>query len=649
MVIALVAVAIALVGMGLAFVFPVTFQSDASRLRDEISSQSEKISALELQQNESNQLLKKQDSIIDNMENQLNTSKATINSLQAHMANLESTLSSLQDRVASVEQRLGSNCLAPGGCAPPPITLSGDIPQGVAYDPAKGEIFVTNSGSNTLSVISESNNSIVDRIPVGSYPWGVAYDAERGEMFVANMHSDTVSVISDKTNSAVATIPAGSKPYHIAYDSSKGELFVTNLGSDTVSVISDVTNSVVDTVKLEGLQPQGIAYDPAMGEVFVGDYNSNLVEVISDTTNKAVTTIPVGENPQDMAYDPAQGELFVADYGPYPVGSYNGAFQVSVISDKTNSVVSTITVGTSPFGVAYDPATGEMFVTNANSNSISVIADSTNSVVYTIPISNPWSMAYDAAKGEMFVTSLRDNTVSVISDSSNTVVTIIHSNMAVPDAVDFYGVTGGQSISQERVYRQLPQVLPSDNWTANFDYKFTSSVTPSFFIFSLTGTSEDPELQPRKDVLFVEHGVWVDNLFVETASGASKGIAISPNIQYYVQLQRNPTQLVLSIFSNPQRTEQIAGSPVSLAINTTDYRNDLNYLQHDGSITTGSARSLTAELTNTKIYTRLPDGSQKTLFGDDYSSNSGWTQVGTQIVIHGPPPQETRLHAVPLP
>ncbi len=115
-------------------------------------------------------------------------------------------------------------------------------------------------------------------IPVGTpgtdapYDYGVAYDSGKGEVFVTNAGSDTVSVISDKTNAVVATVPMRYAPYALAYDSSKGEIFVTNGNAQTtlgtVSVISDSTNTVVANITV-GTDPGGIAYDPSKGEIFV--------------------------------------------------------------------------------------------------------------------------------------------------------------------------------------------------------------------------------------------------------------------------------------------------------------------------------------------------------------------------------------------
>jgi YVTN family beta-propeller protein len=292
----------------------------------------------------------------------------------------------------------------------PTATIAvGTAPYGIAYDSGKSEIFVTNLGADSVSVISDSTNAVVANVTVGSYPDSVAYDAGTGEVFVANQYSDTVSVISDSTNTVVATVNVGTEPVWLCYDSGKGEIFVTNQGSNTVSVISDSTNTVVATVTV-GNYPMGIAYDSGKGEIFVANYDSGSVSVISESTNAVVATVTVGINPESVAYNSAKGEVFVANAA---------SNTVSVISDSTNAVVANVTVGNRPAGVAYDSGTGEVFVANYLSSSVSVISDSTNDVVATVTVgTSPASVAYDSAKGEVFVANDGSNTVSVISDGS---------------------------------------------------------------------------------------------------------------------------------------------------------------------------------------------------------------------------------------
>ena len=78
---------------------------------------------------------------------------------------------------------------------------------------------------------------------------------------------------------------------------------------------------------------------------------------------------------------------------------------VSVISGRTNTVTATIPVGSGPFGVAANPKTGTIYVTNFD-NTVSVINGRTNTVTATIPVGNaPVGVAADPKTHTIYVTN----------------------------------------------------------------------------------------------------------------------------------------------------------------------------------------------------------------------------------------------------
>jgi YVTN family beta-propeller protein len=319
-------------------------------------------------------------------------------------------------------------------------TLSvGKDPQGMAYDPESGEMYVANFGSNTVSVINDSTNTVVATIKVGTQPKNIAYDSGKDEVFVTNWGSGTVSVISDRTYSVVATIPVGIHPVGIAYDSAKSEIFVANSGDNTVSVISDTNNSVVATVTtgtnllngssahgLGDAHPIGVTYDSATNEIYVvnsypDSSGSGTVSVISDSNNSVLVSIPVGELPHYAAYDSRRGLIFVTNL--------QDGF-VSVISDTTHNVIAQVTLpkpGASGgnTGITYDFKTGEVFVLN-RSGSVFVISNSSlpwmNAVrAYNVTLGiggDCYGIAYNDAKESLFVANAMNNTASILSTSS---------------------------------------------------------------------------------------------------------------------------------------------------------------------------------------------------------------------------------------
>ena len=72
---------------------------------------------------------------------------------------------------------------------------AGSYPYGVAADPAAHIVYVTNSGSGSVSVIDEATDTVTATIHVGSRPYGMALDPAARTAYVANSGSGTVSVI----------------------------------------------------------------------------------------------------------------------------------------------------------------------------------------------------------------------------------------------------------------------------------------------------------------------------------------------------------------------------------------------------------------------------------------------------------------------
>jgi len=128
------------------------------------------------------------------------------------------------------------------------------------YDSGKGEIFVGyGSGyeplpgqnpADFMSAISDSTNSVVATIPLsGNIVISGAYDPTTSKLYMINPFINSILVISDQTNSVVNSIPDERTPVSVGYDSNKGVLFVGN-SDDTTSIVSDKTETIIETAPI---------------------------------------------------------------------------------------------------------------------------------------------------------------------------------------------------------------------------------------------------------------------------------------------------------------------------------------------------------------------------------------------------------------
>jgi DNA-binding beta-propeller fold protein YncE len=270
------------------------------------------------------------------------------------------------------------------------ITGVGVYPTAVAYDPTTHQIFVVDPYSGALSVISDITDNVTETIALGYTPEALVYDSGQNAMYISTYGG--VYILPNNANSVTGPIPGtqGFSGTSIVYDSGLGYIFVDSMG---VSVIKDSSNTVIANITVPN--PGPLVYDSAKNAVYMSEDVGTDVFVISDKTlelNKTPITVSSNpfENPGSLAYDSALGRIYVTNSTDvsvisdsnneivavvHNVGSgltlvYAGGEIIcsngAVISDKSNSVTSTLNVGTSPSGIAYDSGTGQVFVTNGN-------------------------------------------------------------------------------------------------------------------------------------------------------------------------------------------------------------------------------------------------------------------------------------------
>ena len=155
------------------------------------------------------------------------------------------------------------------------------------------------------------------------------------------------------------------------------------------------------------------ASTPVTQHAYVGNYGNNTVAVIDTATQTVISTVPVGSYPRGVA---------VAPDGQYAYVTNANDNSVSVIDTGTETVVNTIPVGSYPIGVAVTPDSQYAYVANLHGNTVSVINTTTQTVVATIDVGDyPIGVVAMPNGKYVYVANSNSNTVSVIDTASQTV------------------------------------------------------------------------------------------------------------------------------------------------------------------------------------------------------------------------------------
>src|SRR5712692_3245501 len=162
--------------------------------------------------------------------------------------------------------------------------------------------------------------------------------------------------------------------------------------------------------------PTAVVYDSHIDRIFVTNGHSlvtgtgaNTISVLDGSTSQLLSEIPVND-PRGIAYDSSNNYLYVAS-----------ASGISIISDDTSTVISNVTLGKGASGVAYNPYSNKVYVSDCLSSSVSIIDGSTDALVANVTVgAYPTGIAYDS-HNNVYVNSALSGVVSIIDGSTNAV------------------------------------------------------------------------------------------------------------------------------------------------------------------------------------------------------------------------------------
>jgi YVTN family beta-propeller protein len=322
----------------------------------------------------------------------------------------------------------------------------------VAINERTGYVYVSNWGSNSVSVISGTTR--IAAITVGDRPNAIGVYTPTNTVYVANIGSNTVSVISD--TEVITTVSVGVYPIALAVNTNNGYVYVANRDSDSVSIIQGT--AVVATIGR--LRPQALAVQG--GRIYSAN-SDGTVSVIEGSSRLA--NIAVGDNPQAIIGDGTY--LYIANTGsdsisiinettpittlmvggePHALVAYtptNRTYVANFVSNTVSvlnnlAVDTTIAVDGGPSALAVDPTTGDIFVANALSNTVTVI-NGVSQVGNVAVGNNPQAVAFNPANGYAYVANTLSDTVSVL-DGATLLATRPVS--ATPSAIAMHPDTG---------------------------------------------------------------------------------------------------------------------------------------------------------------------------------------------------------------
>jgi YVTN family beta-propeller protein len=309
----------------------------------------------------------------------------------------------------SIGAALGIACLASTGCNRHPFPVAPPGYREFAY--------VSNGGSDTVSVLDLVNLRQDRTLQVGGHPSGMAVNPHRDEVYVVNTSTGTVGVIDTGSNQVVATIAVHKTPYFIDVDAEGERAYVANSGSNSVSIIDLNARRELGVIGA-GSQP-GLARISADGRsLVVSNRGSGSVSVfgIEPQPRKPALVIPLLRQKRDVfpittlprlratfTGCPGATDIAILPYSTKAFIACSDGHQVMAVAlaqpaDSTavkqnpslgvDHMLALLDVGKSPAHLAMKPDGGQIFCANFDSDSISAIDTESDEVTRTDAIAD---------------------------------------------------------------------------------------------------------------------------------------------------------------------------------------------------------------------------------------------------------------------
>ncbi len=270
----------------------------------------------------------------------------------------------------------GSTINFSGAPIPVPMNAGGGAGLALFSEPvasptpaSPARIFIANPANDTVTMYDQNGNVLNPSggFPNLSMPYGITFDTANGHLYVFNQYLPSNNVTSyDKTGTQVALPGTFANAFGpaITFDSANDELYVANDAENDVTVYDQNGNQITTTGAFQSLNaPQSLVFDSTNNDLYVvnGAPNYNITEYDQNgnqITPSGLFAINPVCHPSGIAFDPANGELYVTNLG---CGSVN------VFDQHGNAITPTGTFNglDCPGFISFDSANGDLYVTNS--------------------------------------------------------------------------------------------------------------------------------------------------------------------------------------------------------------------------------------------------------------------------------------------
>lgn len=228
----------------------------------------------------------------------------------------------------------------------------------VAVDPGLHRLYVTALETSSLVIIDTTTNSLISTISLQRQPGEIAVDTSSHTLWITNYNDSSLTLL-DRDGQNPLVLPTGNGPTGVAVDEPLHTAYVANALDKTISAFDTVTHKQTKKVS---------AY---------GHYGAATVDTVDHTVCFASEWLEI-----PYCYDKSLKSSGILDVGGTSIAidsvthtryGVNPDSTSMTVVDGTTGKRSSVAVGTTPTGVAVDPTSHLIYVTDHDRRTVVIV------------------------------------------------------------------------------------------------------------------------------------------------------------------------------------------------------------------------------------------------------------------------------------
>ena len=248
------------------------------------------------------------------------------------------------------------------------IKLGPGKPNRVVFHPDGRTAWVVYDKSHDLGIIDADSKKLVKRVKIGGNPYNLNFSPDGRYLYVLDWSSDTsndeVIVYDLKAEKVEWRVEVSTWPAHSVFSRDGRLFYVSGETAGDLTVIDTTTRAIVSRLVHGGGDAMGLALTADGKALYAGAGENKTVLKIDAATNKQVATIPVPGVVHETTLTLDGKHLFV---------TLRKANKIVVIATADDKIVKVLDSKGYPDLVTMEPSGRHALVTNRHDNAVSVI------------------------------------------------------------------------------------------------------------------------------------------------------------------------------------------------------------------------------------------------------------------------------------